>query len=129
MCLAIPARIVELTGEDNARVDLGGVLHIAGELGDGPIRELLGELVAGLAEPAFVPVADQHVAAFEQDAPRRREADAGAGGGGDHGLASGEQSVAGGFGRRGGQGRAERREMLPALTFLIAARTGPPAGR
>ncbi|MCB1890264.1 MAG: HypC/HybG/HupF family hydrogenase formation chaperone [Rhodocyclaceae bacterium] len=25
MCLAIPARIVELTGEDNARVDLGGV--------------------------------------------------------------------------------------------------------
>ncbi len=25
MCLAIPARIVELTGDDTARVDLGGV--------------------------------------------------------------------------------------------------------
>ncbi|MCB1955256.1 MAG: HypC/HybG/HupF family hydrogenase formation chaperone [Rhodocyclaceae bacterium] len=25
MCLAIPARIIELTGDDNARVDLGGV--------------------------------------------------------------------------------------------------------
>jgi len=25
MCLAIPARVVELTGDDNARVDLGGV--------------------------------------------------------------------------------------------------------
>ncbi len=25
MCLAIPARVVELCGDDNARVDLGGV--------------------------------------------------------------------------------------------------------
>ena len=25
MCLAIPARVVELTGEDTARIDLGGV--------------------------------------------------------------------------------------------------------
>ncbi len=47
-------------------VDLGGDLDVAGALGDSPFGEFDRELLGGLTEAAFVPVADEDVRTFEE---------------------------------------------------------------